>query len=233
MNSFAASAKDVLCHKLCKPFSIHGRRAARDTFPFIPQGLEIVLKDFHRVIRRQNVDYANIVEISPINRKQTAEVLLMDRQFTTCCIVIALCHLKKSSAPCGHVAYSWRGISRVVAVGLHDVLDVYILLNLVNADQQRVVNDILVPQELGIELDLLHQLLLVLCADVDDFLLVLEVHILQSDRLVCLILCFAANPRSLQVIPSVDLKRRIEHVAHDHKVHLSADDLALASFSNA
>mmetsp|Transcript_102234 Transcript_102234/g.286612 ORF Transcript_102234/g.286612 Transcript_102234/m.286612 type:complete len:309 (-) Transcript_102234:1740-2666(-) len=95
------------------------------------------------------------------------------------------------------------------------------LADLVDPQQQRVVDDVLAGEEVRIQLQLLQEVRSALLANPDALVGVLKVYVFQRDARVVLVgRRLPPHPRAFQVVPPVDLERRVEHVGHDNEVQL-------------
>ena len=103
----------------------------------------------------------------------------------------------------------------------------------VHADEERVIDDVVVSEELGVHAQCLHQTLLVGVTHLETVLLVDEVTVFKGDGPIdfdpsFVLDCLPTVRGAFQIVSMVDLLSGLEYVVHHTEVDLL---LHLASFA--
>mmetsp|Transcript_125588 Transcript_125588/g.337018 ORF Transcript_125588/g.337018 Transcript_125588/m.337018 type:complete len:348 (-) Transcript_125588:504-1547(-) len=198
-------------HERHEATPVHLGAAARHARTLVHQSFRVVLHLRLRVVRLEHVDDAHEVQELPVGRQDATEVALVERQRV---------HMQLPAQ---------QGRRRLGRGGPPEVPDAAVPLaadlwghpvHFVDPDQQGVVDDLALAQELRVRLQLRGQRPRRVGADEQLLLGVPEVHVLEDRLLGVRLVGRPANPGSFQVVLTVDLHGRVEHVGHDDEVHL-------------
>ena len=179
------------------------------------------------VVPREYVDDSNKVDFITVNAFKATLSLLVEL------LILhddAFHRVESLAVP----ARVWRVVQALLAfshyvvraaVGRRVLLrGLVVLAFLMDANEDRVVNDLTLRKEVGVFLDDIHELLLVVPANSELLALLDEIVVLQGNRVVSLLpfreLSQPSLGRPLQVVSVVDPERGTEHVVHNAEVQL-------------